>query len=128
MFAGQALASATNVGSVDYVYSPMAGVVERICPKSGTITIVRPVRPSQVRAHLPGIVTRAIPEEGAVIEATGAYLEGVFGVGGERYGEILVRSDGPAGRLDEAGVDVSCKGKVLIEGGFVSLEAMQRPG
>ena len=58
VFAGQALASATNVGSVDYVYSPMAGVVERICPKSGTITIVRPVRPSQVRAHLPGIVTR----------------------------------------------------------------------
>jgi glycine cleavage system H lipoate-binding protein len=126
VFAGQALASATNVGSVDYVYSPMAGVVERICPKSGTITIVRPVRPSQVRAHLPGIVTRVIPEEGAVIEATGAYLEGVFGVGGERYGEILVRSDGPDGRLDEAGVDVSCKGKVLIAGGFVSLEAMQK--
>lgn len=124
--AGQVLASAMNVGSMDYVYSPMAGVVDKICPKSGTITIVRPVRPSQVKAHLPGVITRIVPEEGGVVEATGAYLEGVFGLGGERFGEIVVASDGPGGHLGDAGVCVSHKGKVLVAGGSVSLEAMRK--
>lgn len=126
VFAGQVLASATNIGQVDYVYSPMAGVVERICPRSGTITIVRPVRPSQVKAYLGGVVTEVLPELGAVIEATGSYIEGIFGVGGERAGEIVMATDGPDGDLDEAGVDVSHKGKVLVAGRFVSLEALKK--
>lgn len=126
VFAGQVLAAASNIGQMDYVYSPMTGVVERICPKSGTITIVRPVRPSQVKAHLGGVVTQVVPEYGAVVEATGSYLEGVFGIGGERFGEIVLATDGPDGDLDEAGVDVSYKGKVLVAGRFVSLEALKK--
>ncbi len=124
--AGQVLASAMNIGQADYVYSPMAGVVERICPKTGTITIVRPVKPSQVKAHLPGVVTEILPEVGAVVEATGSYIEGVFGVGGERFGEIVLAADSPQGDLDEAGVDVSHKGKVLVAGRSVSLEALKK--
>lgn len=124
--AGQVIASAMNVSSMDYVYAPMDGVVEKVCPQTGTITIVRPVRPSQILSHLPGVITQVIPEEGAIVEATGAYIEGVFGVGGERHGEIVIAADGPGGRLGEAGVDVSHKGKVLVAGGFVSLEAMRK--
>lgn len=124
--AGQPLAAAMNIGQMEYVYSPMSGVVERICPKTGTITIVRPVRPSQVKAHLGGVVTKVLPEEGAVVEATGSYIEGVFGVGGERFGEIVLATDGPDGDLDEAGVDVSHRGKVLVAGRFVSLEALKK--
>lgn len=124
--AGQVIAAAMNIGSMDYVYSPMAGVVEKVCPKTGTVTIVRPVRPSQVMAHLPGVITRIIPEEGGVVEATGAYVEGVFGIGGERSGEIVIAADGPDGALGDAGVDVAHKGKVLVAGGFVSLEAIQK--
>lgn len=124
--AGQVLASAMNIGQVEYVYSPMAGLVERICPKTGTITIVRPVKPSQVKAHMGGVVTEVLPETGAVVEATGSYIEGVFGVGGERFGEIVLATDGPGGDLGDAGVDVAHKGKVLVAGRSVSLEALKK--
>lgn len=126
VFAGQVIAAASNVGTADYVYAPMAGVVQKICPKTGSVTIVRPVRPSQVKAHLGGVVTEVIPEYGAVIEATGSYIEGIFGIGGERSGEIVMATDGPNGDLGEAGVDVSHKGKILVAGRFVSLEALKK--
>ncbi len=41
VYEGQVLAAAANLTTMDYVYAPMAGVVEKICPKTGTITIAR---------------------------------------------------------------------------------------
>ncbi len=126
VFEGQILASAPSVGSLDYVYAPMAGVVERICTLRGTITIVRPIKPTQAVAHIAGIVAKIIPDFGCVVEAEGSYLEGVFGVGGERHGVLALCSDGPGGSLDEAGVSGDVKGKVLVAGSFVSLAAVQK--
>lgn len=123
---GQVLAAAVNISMMDYVYAPMAGVVEKICPKTGTITIVRPVRPNQVRAHMAGRVTELVQDYGAVIEATGSYLEGTFGIGGEKFGELAVTSDGPAETLGEAGVKPEHKDRILVAGSLVTLEAIQK--
>ena len=123
---GQVLAAAQNIALMDYVYAPMAGIVEKICPKTGTITIVRPIRPAQVTAHIAGMITSIVPDEGAVVEAVGSYLEGVFGIGGERAGELAVASDGPAETLGEAGVMPEHKGKVLLAGALATLEAVQK--
>jgi len=126
VYEGQILASAMNLTNMDYVYAPMAGVIEKICPKTGTITIVRPVRPTQVTAHIAGKVTAILPDQGAVVEAVGAYLEGVFGIGGEKHGELAVAADGPGGTLEEAGINADHKGKILLAGGFATLEAVQK--
>jgi len=126
VYEGQVLASAMNLTTMDYVYAPMAGVVEKICPKTGTITIVRPVRPTQVAAHIAGKITKVLPDEGAEVEAVGAYLEGVFGVGGEKHGELVVASDGPGGVLAEAGVAEDHKGKVLLAGAYATLDAVRK--
>lgn len=123
---GQVLASALNLTTMDYAYAPMSGVVEKICTKTGTITIVRPIKPAQVVGHIAGRVTELVPDQGAVVEATGSYLEGIFGIGGERHGEIVLASDGPGEVLDEAGVLPDHKGKVLLAGGLVTLEALQK--
>ena len=126
VYEGQVLAAAQNISMMDYVYAPMAGVVEKICPKTGTITIVRPIKPTQVLSHLSGKVTEVIKDYGAVVEAVGAYLEGIFGIGGERFGELAVAADSPSSVLDEAGVASEHKGKVLVSGSLVTLEALRK--
>lgn len=126
VYEGQVLAAALNISIMDYVYAPMAGVIERICPKTGTITIVRPVKPTRVLAHMAGQVTGVLPDEGAVIEAVGSYLEGVFGIGGEKHGELVAATDGPSETLGEAGITRDHKDKVLVAGSLVTLEAIQK--
>lgn len=123
---GQVLAAALNITVMDYVYTPMGGIVEKICPKTGTITIVRPIRPTQVVGHITGQVTEIVSDQGAVVEATGSYAEGIFGIGGEKHGELVVVSDGPAEALDEAGVKPEHKGKILVAGSFATFESLQK--
>ncbi len=131
VYEGQVLASAVinpliGEAGVDYVYTPMSGVVEKICTKTGCITVVRPIKPSRVQAHIAGVVAEILPDYGAVVESTGAYLEGVFGIGGEKHGELVVASDGPRGTLEEAGIGENHKGRVLLAGSSASLEALRK--
>ena len=53
---GQIIAAAPGVASVDFVYAPMSGVVEKICTLTGTITIARVIKHIEVLAHIPGVV------------------------------------------------------------------------
>lgn len=131
VYEGQALASAVvnpliGEAGVDYVYTPMGGVVEKICTKTGTITVVRPIKPSRVLAHIAGVVTEILPDYGAVVESQGAYLEGVFGIGGEKHGELVMVCGGLSEPLGDAGIDKNHKGSVLLAGSSVSLEALRK--
>ncbi|HHW18267.1 MAG TPA: hypothetical protein GXX30_05145 [Firmicutes bacterium] len=123
---GQVIAASPGVGTIDFVYAPMSGVVQKICSQTGTVTIVKPIKPTRVLAHMAGIVTRVLPDEGAVVEAEGAYIEGVFGIGGENSGELSVLSDGPGEVLDERGVGEDVSGKVVVAGALATLGAIQK--
>jgi len=123
---GQVIAAAPGIGTTDFVYSPISGIVEKVCSQTGTIVIVRPIKPTQVLAHIAGTVTEIIPDQGAVVEAIGSQIEGIFGIGQERFGELQVVSDSPAGVLEEAGVEDNVKGKILVAGGFATLGAIQK--
>lgn len=126
VFEGQILACAPGGGGMDYVYAPMSGIVEKICSQTGTITIVRPIKPTRVLAHIRGVVTEIIPDQGAVVEGIGSYIQGVFGVGGERFGEIKVLASSPSDVLDEAGVPEDLQGKVVVGGSFATLGALKK--
>lgn len=112
-----------------YVYAPMSGVVEEISSKTGDIKIARPIKPARVVAHIRGIVTEIIPLEGAVVESTGAYLEGVFGVGGEKFGELVVATPGPDQALTPEALTQlpqEIKGKIVLAGSLATLEALNK--
>ncbi|HRC53104.1 MAG: hypothetical protein KBI39_01315 [Firmicutes bacterium] len=124
---GQIIAAAPGVASVDFVYAPMSGVVEKICTLTGTITIARVIKHIEVLAHIPGVVKSIVPDYGAVVETVGAYIQGVFGIGYEAYGQLLLLSDGPrepilSERMDKEDV----KGKVLVGGSYASDEVVRK--
>lgn len=123
---GQIIAGYLEPGNFSAVYAPISGMVARICPLMGTVTIVRPMETLKVTAHIPGRVVEVLPNYGAVIESFGCYLEGVFGVGGESHGTLWVMTQGPEDILEAPQVGPYVKGKVIVAGAGATCEAIEK--
>ena len=108
------------------VESPVTGTVESVSPITGQVILRGPPRPVQVRAYVDGAVVEIIPGEGVVIETAGAFLQGIFGIGGESWGPIRTLAATPEERLAEDRIDASCAGKILIAGGLVTLDLIRK--
>jgi len=106
--------------------APVEGTIEHISPTSGYIGIRQPPRPIEVAAYLRGKVVEVLSEEGAVVEARGAFLQGIFGVGGERYGPLRIACDNPKEPLAEAGLSEGMRGAVLICASGASPAALEK--
>ena len=82
--------------------------------------------PVQVKAFISGIVMEVIPEEGVIIENRSAYVQGIFGIGGETYGEIKVMVDDPSKTIKESDLDESCRGKICVCGAMVNYKTIKK--
>lgn len=79
--------------------SPVTGTVEAITARTGNIALRRPPRPVELQAYLAGVVTEILPHEGAVVEAAGAFIQGIFGVGPERQGTLALADQAAPGAV-----------------------------
>jgi hypothetical protein len=106
--------------------SPIDGTLEMISPITGNVGIRRRPVPVEVTAYINGTVSEIIPDEGVVIETAGALVQGIFGVGGERLGEIIVAVDSPDAVLDEDGIREDFAGKVVVAGADITGRALKK--
>lgn len=108
------------------VKSTVAGTVESVSTVTGMM-IVRgePLR-VQVRAYLTGTVVEVLPNEGAVIEADAAVIQGIFGIGGEAYGIIHPVCAKPEEDLHEDKLTGDLRGKIIIGGRRVTQAAIRK--
>lgn len=123
---GQIIAGTPHAGSLALVYSPISGIIARICPKAGTVTIVRPMKTLKVLAHIPGKIVQPVENLGAVIQGFGSLLEGVFGIGSERFGSLTVKGNSPQDVLDEAGIGPEAEGSILVAGAGATYQAISK--
>lgn len=124
---GAALAAAPgDFGGMEICYAPVSGIIQQVCTNSGVVRILRPHRPSVVEAYLSGVVSRIIPEQGAVIRTEAAHVQGTFGVGFETHGKLLVLVRSPGDTLSSSEIDENCRGAVMVSGAWLSYETMQR--
>ncbi len=113
------------------VHSPVVGEVESISSVTGQILLREPRIPVQVKAFIDGVVTDVMPDEGVIIENKSAYIQGIFGIGGETIGEIMVLAKSPDAEITAAEVTAACAGKIIVTGAFVShdvIEASRKHG
>lgn len=96
--------------------SPYAGTVEFISELTGHLAVRGAPTPLQVRAYVKGRVIEVIPEEGVVVETQGALVQGIFGVAGERVGEVAVLAQAPDQVVDESAIGEPLAGKVVVGG------------
>lgn len=108
------------------IKSPVDGYIEHISSVTGQIIIREPPIPIEIDAYIPGIVTEIWSKEGVVIECAATFIEGIFGIGGERHGEIYVAVDSPRDELTLDKITSACEGKIIVGGSYASSAALKK--
>ena len=109
-----------------YVYAPCSGTVEIVSDVTGQMLIRESKIPLEIDAYIPGEVVEIMPKEGAIIETPAAFIQGIFGVGGERKGELIMVAKSPDETLTDTGLRPDCKGKIVVGGARVTYEALRK--
>jgi hypothetical protein len=101
------------------------GKVDFFSPVTGHLGIRKPPTPVEVDAYISGTVKEVLPEEGVVVRTTGALIQGIFGVGPERVGRVMVVSKRPDEELRPGEVPPECRGAVLVGGAAAPIETLR---
>jgi len=106
--------------------SPVGGTIETVSSVTGQVLIRMAPRPVELTAYLDGHVADVREGEGVVVEATGAFVQGIFGIGGEVHGELtsIVASPGQTLGPDDIGEELA--GKIVIAGRLITSEVYER--
>lgn len=99
--------------------SPVNGTLESVSNITGQAILREPPIPVEVHAYVDGTVVEEMEKEGVKVETEGAFLQGIFGIGGETWGEVKMLADSSDQPLDEKKLDASCKDKILVGGSKV---------
>jgi len=110
--------------SANSVKSPIDGAVTAI--GGGRILIEAPPAPLELRAYVYGVVSNVLAHYGAVIETTGALIQGAWGAGGESLGALKCMVKNPNESLQAKAIDPSCHGMILVGGAGISDAALRR--
>jgi len=105
--------------------SPTTGTVETISGVTGQVLLRGAPLRVELPAYLDGTVVEVMPNEGVVVEAVGALVQGIFGLGGETFGRLRVVADSPEAPLTAAVMDDSCRGAVVVGGSLISGEGLR---
>ena len=110
----------------NWVKSPIDGYIETVSPVSGQIIVREEPVPVTVNSYIPGRVVEVLENEGAVIDTDAAFVQGIFGIGGEAHGEIKIVTDDPRAHITVDLLTSDCKGKIVVGGSLVTAEALKK--
>jgi hypothetical protein len=102
------------------------GTVDNISPVTGQVILRYPPRLVELKAYIDGIVTAVRSQEGVSIETTGSFIQGIFGVGGETFGELVVAVEGPDAVLDEDKIKPEYQNKIIVGGSLLTHSAFKK--
>jgi len=108
------------------VRSPITGTVETISSTTGQVILREPTRQLGLFAYVDGKVVEVIPSQGVRVETTCAFIQGIFGVGGETWGELSVIVSSPEEVLTADHLMPRHAGRIVVGGAFVGSEALAR--
>ena len=108
------------------VTAPVEGQVELINPVTGHISIRERANPIEVNAYVQGTVAEVMPGEGVVVETQGALIQGIFGVGGERQGQIRMAVANPGEPITEEILTPDMAGRIIVGGANITGAALRK--
>ena len=106
--------------------SPINGTIESISDVTGQVILREPPIPVELKAYTDGTVTETIPKEGVTVETYGTYIQGIFGVGGETVGNLVIVANSPSEELTTEQILPEHKGNILVGGSLVKTDAIQK--
>src|SRR2546426_2246011 len=106
------------------VRSPITGTVETISTATGQVILREPPRPVELFAYLDGTVAEVLPGQGARVETTCAFIQGIFGIGGETWGALVLGGASPGGGGAPAHFTAAPAGKIVGGGALFGAQAL----
>ena len=80
----------------------------------------------ELLGYVDGRIVEVIPQQGVVVETDCSLVQGIFGIGGETRGEIVIAVTSPDEALTPRHLTADMKGKVVVGGSFISSDALAR--
>lgn len=108
------------------IRSPVSGTIESISSVTGQVLLREPPRVLELLAYVDGTITETIPQQGVVVQTTCSLVQGIFGIGGETSGDIVIAVKAPDEPLMPNHLTAAMKGKVVVGGSFLSAETMKQ--
>jgi len=108
------------------VFSPIDGSIESISDVTGQLILREKPIPVEVDAYMSGIVKNIIPEEGVTIQTNAAFIQGIFGIGGEARGDIKVLVKNREEELSSELINETHQGKIIVGGSFITLNTFKK--
>jgi len=109
-----------------YAFAPVSGTIERISDITGQVLIRESQVPLEIDAYIPGKVVETLSNEGATIETPAAFIQGIFGIGGESKGTLMMVAETPNEVLTAKQLKSKCNGKILVGGALVTSDTLKK--
>ena len=104
--------------------APLAGRIEFISEKTGHLGLRLPSHKVELNAYISGRVIEVAESKSATIETHCTFVQGIFGVGGERQGKLKAINIAPDQRLEARHIPQEIKGCILYGGSNPQTEAL----
>jgi hypothetical protein len=108
------------------VISPVGGKVENISEVTGQVLLREPPTPLELFAYVDSQVIEVFPREGALVECTASFVQGIFGIGGETNGELAFAVKTPDQELKPEHLDPRHRDKIIIGGSFAGMSFFKK--
>ncbi|MGH7167536.1 MAG: hypothetical protein ACREII_03295 [Nitrospiraceae bacterium] len=108
------------------VRSPIRGKVESVSTITGQVLLREPPRPLERLAYVDGAVVDLHPGQGVTVETSCSMVQGIFGIGGETWGELVMAVDSPEKTVSASQLLPAMKNKIVVGGAFLGIETMKR--
>jgi hypothetical protein len=104
--------------------SPLNGIIEIVNSKIGRVYIRGLPILVEVKAHIRGRVVEILPEKEVGVETRAALINGVFGIGGENYGELVIIASDPKAIITQELIKKTHEGKILVGKSTITIDAL----
>ena len=104
----------------------MSGTIESISSVSGEVIFQSHPIPVEVDAYINGHLVEVHKNEGCVVQAKAALVQGIFGLGGETKGNLVLGVENPTDVLEAKNIRADMTGKIVVGGAYLTLEALAR--
>lgn len=109
-----------------YLYSPVNGTIESISTVTGQVFVRENPIPVQINAYIDGEIVETDADETVVVQAPATFIQGIFGIGGETIGDLMVVSRTPDEVLDGGNITPEMKGKIIVGGSLATSDAIKK--
>lgn len=108
------------------VLAPMSGRIEFVSSSTGHIGIRAPSRPLNLPAYITGRVVAVDPNRSVVVESECTFVQGIFGVGGERQGRVRILPISPTTVVTEDAIPSDISGSIVVGGHSPTIGALRK--